>query len=78
MVGGMEDAQTPLERAVELCGGQAGLARRIGSSQQSVAYWLTKAVRGVPAEMVPAIEQATGFQVTRHDLRPDIFGERAA
>jgi len=32
--------------------------------------------RGVPAVRVLAVEEATGGAVTRHELRPDIYGER--
>lgn len=32
----------------------------------------------VPAERVSAIETATGGLVTRHDLRPDLFGHASA
>lgn len=75
----MEAPKTPLDRAIELCGGQAALAREIGTKQQNVAYWRT-AVKGVPAEMAPMIEEAVQGQVTRQELRPDVFGqpERAA
>jgi DNA-binding transcriptional regulator YdaS (Cro superfamily) len=65
------DAQTPLEKAINHCGSQAELGRRIGRSQQNVAYWLRAKV---PAEVVPAIEDATEGKVSRHELRPDVFG----
>ena len=68
----MEKLETPLEKSVRLCGGQAGLARRIGTKQQNVAYWLNKARKGVPAEMAAAIEDAVGGRVTRQELRPDV------
>lgn len=73
----MDTPKSPLDRAIELCGGQAALAREIGTKQQNVAYWRT-AVKGVPAEMAQAIEDAVNGQVTRQELRPDVFGERAA
>lgn len=69
----MDNATSPLDRAIELCGGQAALARVIGTKQQNVAYWRT-AVKGVPAEMAQAIEDASGGKVTRQELRPDVFG----
>lgn len=71
------NAQQALEKAIEICGGQAGLARKIGRKQQNVAYWL-KARKGVPAEVAAAIEEAVEAQVTRDQLRPDVFGDRAA
>ncbi|CAO4192356.1 transcriptional regulator [Methylorubrum extorquens] len=60
-----------LARAIEEAETQAGLAKRIGVRQSHVQYWLTKSKRGVPAEWVSKIEEATG--VPRHELRPDIF-----
>ena len=72
----MNVALSPLDRAITLCGGQAGLARRIGTKQQNVAYW-RNARKGVPAEMAAAIEEAVEGAVTRHDLRPDVFGPAA-
>lgn len=69
----MVDAETPIERAIAACGSQQELASRIGRSQQLVSYWKAKGV--VPAEVVPAIEAATG--IPRRELRPDIFGGAA-
>lgn len=52
-------------------GGQAALARKLGVSPQAVNQW-AKGRRPVPARMAIAIE---GFMdVSRHDLRPDVFG----
>lgn len=70
--------QRPIVIAVEVLGSQSALARAIGVSQQRVAYWLNQAKRGVPAEHVHAIEQATGGRVTAAQLRPDIFGKAPA
>lgn len=66
----------PIERAVEIAGGQSALARAIGGTvkQAHVWYWLNKDDALVPAEHCLTIEQATGGQVTRHELRPDVFG----
>jgi DNA-binding transcriptional regulator YdaS (Cro superfamily) len=72
--------QTPLQKAVEIAGGQAPLARKIkalveGSNvlQQHVWHWLQ--CGKVPPQYAKAIETATGGEVTRHDLRPDIFDQ---
>lgn len=62
-----------LERAIEVCGSQAALARAIGVKQGHVWYWLRKSGQ-VPAEQAEKIERATSRAVTRQDLRPDIFG----
>ncbi|WP_341894709.1 molecular chaperone TorD family protein [Ferrovibrio terrae] len=65
----MSDA---LSKAITLVGGQTQLARLLGVKQANVWHWLNKADR-VPGEYVLAIESATGGQVTRHDLRPDLY-----
>jgi len=61
-----------LARAVEIVGGQSALAKAIGTKQQTVWWWLNRAGT-VPGEYVLAIERATKSQVTRHDLRPDLY-----
>lgn len=63
-----------MQRAVRIVGGQAALARACGKGcrQQHVWNWLNRD-RQIPAEFVLAIERATGGQVTRHQLRPDIY-----
>lgn len=73
-------AMRPIERAVEVAGGQTALARAIGGAvkQAHVWYWLNSENGVVPAEHCIAIEQATGGAVTRHELRPDVFGPAPA
>lgn len=63
--------RSALKRACELAGGQKPLARRIGTTQSRVWYWLEKSRHGAAAPFVIAIEAATG--VPRHALRPDIY-----
>lgn len=62
-----------LSKAITICGSQSELARRIGGKVRTghIYHWLRNTV---PAERCLAIEQATGGKVTRHDLRPDVFG----
>ena len=67
----LESMNTYLEKAISVAGGQVALGKAIGVSQQRISWWLTKSGR-VPAEFCVPIERATG--VSRHDLRPDIFG----
>ncbi|WP_080951700.1 transcriptional regulator [Xanthomonas citri] len=55
--------------------GQAGIARLLGVTPQAVNQWVTSS-RSVPPRHVLAIETATG--VSRHDLRPDVFGPAPA
>lgn len=63
----------PMQKAIEAAGGITELARRVGVTRQRVQYWVD---RHCPAEHCLAVENATG--VTRYELRPDVFGERAA
>ncbi len=60
----MDDALT---KAKEAAGGTVALARAIDLSSQAVSQW-----HRVPAARVLDVERATG--VSRHILRPDIFG----
>ncbi|TAL38891.1 MAG: chaperone [Alphaproteobacteria bacterium] len=60
-------------KAIGIAGGsQQKLAARIGFSQMAVCKAL-KTGR-VSAAMAVAIERATGGEVTRQGLRPDLFG----
>lgn len=66
--------KTPLERAIELAGGQSALASKINRQQGHVHYWLRHAKAGVPPSAAIDIENALDGKISRHDLRPDIFG----
>ena len=62
-----------LDRAREVAGGSAELARRLSAegpriSSQAVSQW-----KRAPADRTAAIERATG--VPRAELRPDLWGE---
>ena len=65
-----------VRKAVEICGSQKELARRIGGrvKQGHVWKWLHE-TKVLPAERAIQIERATNGRVTRYELRPDIFGE---
>lgn len=65
-------SQSALEKAVEIVGSQAELARRIDKKQAHVWNWLNRD-KEVPAEAVIPIERATEGKVTRHELRPDLY-----
>lgn len=56
-----------VERAAEKAGGVVALARELGIKHTAMYSW-----NRVPAERVLDIERVTG--ISRHDLRPDIFG----
>ena len=63
-----------LEKCVTLAGGQSELARRIGGrvKQAHVHYWLNE-MKEISHRHVLACEAAVSGQVTRHQLRPDIY-----
>lgn len=61
-----------LTKAIESAGGVAKLASAIGVAPNVVGNW--KLRKSVPADRCLAVEKATGGEVTRHDLRPDVFG----
>ncbi|WP_419952513.1 Cro/CI family transcriptional regulator [Methylobacterium sp.] len=58
-----------LQLACEKAGGRKALAAAIGVTRQAIEQW-----RRVPAERVLDVERIS--KVSRHALRPDIFGDR--
>ena len=65
-----------LQEAVRIAGGQTALAEKIGKKQGHVWHWLNESKKA-PAEAVLAIEAAIEGQITRHQLRPDIYPQPA-
>ena len=59
-----------LRVAVTRMGGEGGLSRSLGISRQAVHQWTV-----CPKRKVLEVERITG--VSRHNLRPDIFGSHA-
>ena len=54
---------------------QDELAKRLGlSAPSNISQWITGR-RPLPAAHCRKIEKLTGGQVTRYQLRPDIFGQ---
>ena len=51
-------------------GGVTALAKALGIQHQSIYSW-----RKIPIDRVADIERITG--ISRHELRPDIFGDAA-
>jgi DNA-binding transcriptional regulator YdaS (Cro superfamily) len=64
-----------VEKACKEAGGQSTVARKFGVTVQAISQWVSS--QRVPANRVLELEQACGGKVTRHQLRPDIFGESA-
>lgn len=75
----MRAIMSALDEAISVIGGVSKLAAILSetrkTTQSVVSNWR---MRGqVPADRCVEIENATGGKVTRHDLRPDIFGPPA-
>ena len=69
-----------LDRVIEICETQAELARRVKErghpalKQQHIWNWIHRAGGVVPAEYCLAVEDSVDGEVTRYDLRPDVYG----
>lgn len=61
-----------LQKAVNFFGSQSGLAKAVGKKQGHVWWWLNKSTR-VPVEIALRIEKATRGEISREELRPDLF-----
>lgn len=60
-----------LDRAIKIAGGVTALAKKLKVDQSTVSQWRRR--KSLPPEMVIPIELATDSQVTRHELRPDLY-----
>ena len=66
-----------IKRAIKICGGsQSALARKADVTQAAISQLLSNGGK-VSAETALKIEKATEGQVTRSQLRPDLFGAAA-
>lgn len=65
-----EISNAALQKAVEIKGSQLLLAEEVGCNQSTISRALKAKL---PAELVLAVEAAVKGQVTRHDLRPDLY-----
>lgn len=64
------EQQTPLQRAIEVAGGVAALARAIGVKSQAISQW-----DDIPLSRVPAVSRVTG--IPKGELRSE-YAEDAA
>lgn len=62
-----------LEHVVEVLGSQEALASALKIRSPSISEWRKRG--RVPAERCLEIERLVDGQVTRYDLRPDVFGD---
>ena len=67
--------QEALNKAIDKAGGMKAVADHFRISVPAIYQWRDYA-EGVPANRVLALEELTG--ISRHDLRPDIFGPTPA
>lgn len=74
----MENRDEALERAITLAGGPAELARYITENQGSITAQAICDWKRCPPARVLVVEQATKGEVSRHDLRPDIYPREQA
>lgn len=70
----MTEFRAHIERAIEAHGSQVKLANAIGCSQQYIS-WLLSDAKQISVEKALQVEKVTGGKVSRHDLRPDVFGQ---
>ncbi|MDP2410390.1 MAG: YdaS family helix-turn-helix protein [Pseudolabrys sp.] len=66
----------PIERAIRRAGSEAKLAKLIGCSQ--VAINKAKHRNRVSGEMAVAIDRAFDGEISKADLRPDLFTKEEA
>lgn len=64
-----------LQRAISIAGNPTKLAESIGgkTTPSHVYNWLNRDNDGVSPQSVIAVCRAVSFQVTPHQLRPDIY-----
>lgn len=65
-----------LEKCVEILGSQVKVAAACGVAQQTVSERI-KVGGKVPAEWCLPLERATNGDVTRHQLRPDLYPDES-
>lgn len=58
--------------AIRIAGGAAAVASEIGVTRAAVSNWTQ-----CPATHVLALERLSQGRVSRHEIRPDVFGEAA-
>lgn len=66
-----------IQRAIDHFGGRQKLAKAAGVSVQAISFWLN-GERQITPECANRIHAATNGEVSRDDLRPDIFGPPTA
>ena len=66
--------QRAVARVIAMAGSQMKLAKLLGINQRAISWWLQRQ-KQIPAIKVPLIEKALQHQISRHEMRPDVFDE---
>ena len=61
--------------AIDFAGGPAALARHIRAQGHEITTQAISQWKGVPSNRVIMVEQAAKGLVSRHEMRPDVFGD---
>lgn len=62
-----------LEKVIDLLGGQTNTAIALEVKQAHVWSWLNTTKDGIPEKKVIPASKAVAWEVTPHQLRPDIY-----
>jgi len=73
-----EERDAALLRAIELSGGPAALARFISEQYEPITAQAVCDWRRCPPLRVLQVERAAKGEVTRHELRPDLYPQEQA
>jgi DNA-binding transcriptional regulator YdaS (Cro superfamily) len=65
--------KSPLENAIEILGSQTEAAKILGIKQAAVWKWLQKSPPMVSEGKALPLAKATGYRITPHQLRPDMY-----
>ena len=65
-----------VERIVQIVGNQSELARRLNIKPQAIQKWVTTGQ--VPVNRVLEVEKIVEGQITRYEIRPDIYPKDAS
>jgi DNA-binding transcriptional regulator YdaS (Cro superfamily) len=65
--------KTPLDKAIDICETQQALGEKFGKGQSIVSFWRIRCNGLVSSDYVLKVAEATEWQVTPHELRPDLY-----
>ena len=68
----LSDKDPALRKLIGLAGGMKSLADKLGVTKSSLSSW-----KHVPTRHVLKAEAEFSGQITRHEMRPDLFGDGA-